>query len=42
MNFIGYTEGKGADFEKEPGLDNERLDLTLEDLNKVCQEIIAA
>ena len=37
----GYTEGKGADFEKGPGLDNARLDLPLEDLDQVCREILA-
>lgn len=36
-----YTEGKGADFEKGPGLDNARLDLPLEDLDQVCREILA-
>ena len=35
-----YTEGKGADFEKDPGLDNERLGLPLEDLDQVCREIM--
>ena len=38
---LGYTEGKGADFEKEPGLDNERLGLPLEDLDRVCKEMLA-
>ena len=38
---LGYTEGKGADFERNPGLDNERLGLPLEDLDQVCKEILA-
>lgn len=36
-----YTEGKGADFEKGPGLDNEKLGLPLEDLEQVCRVIVA-
>lgn len=37
-----YTKGKGADFEKGPGLDNERLGLALEDLDRVCKEIVSS
>jgi hypothetical protein len=36
-----YTEGKGADYEKSPGLDNEKLGLPLEDLEQVCRDILS-
>lgn len=36
-----YTEGRGADFTKrDKGLDNDRLDLPLEDLDVVCKQIV--